>query len=52
MSAFFLFDVRAVTDAKKLGTYRASVLETVTDHRVRHRILGGPAEMVEGDWTI
>ncbi len=48
MAAFFLFDVRAVTDPEKLGAYRAGVLATVTAHGGRYRILGGPAEVVEG----
>jgi len=46
MPAFFLFDVRRVTDRDKLGQYTARVLETVTAHDGQYRVLGGPAETV------
>lgn len=52
MSVFYLFDIRQVTDSGKLAAYRARVLATVTAHGGRYRVLGGPAEPVEGDWTI
>lgn len=52
MSVYYLFDIRKVSDSGKLAAYRGRVLETVTAHGGRYRILGGPAEPVEGDWTI
>lgn len=52
MSAFMLFDVRGVTDHEKLGQYQARVLDTVDAHGGRYRVLGGPASVVEGSWTI
>lgn len=52
MSAFLLVDVREVKDPDKLAAYRSGVLETVTAHGGRYRVLGGPAEVLEGEWPI
>lgn len=52
MSAYLFVDVREVTDPDKLAAYRAGVLETVEAHGGRYLVLGGPAEVVEGDWPI
>lgn len=52
MSAFFLFEVRKVTDPDKLGQYKARVLDTVTAHGGRYRVLGGAVEVVEGTFPI
>lgn len=49
MSAFILFDIRDVRDPGKLGEYKARVLKTVEAHGGTYRVLGGPAEAVEGD---
>ncbi len=52
MSAFVFFDVQGVKDPGKLGEYQARVLETVDAHGGQYRILGGPASVIEGAWTI
>lgn len=50
MAAYCLFDVRAITDAKKVEEYRPRVGATVAQYGGRYRILGGKFDVVEGDW--
>ncbi len=50
MSAYCVFDVREITDREKLADYRSKVFATVTHYDGRYLVLGGPFEVVEGDW--
>jgi uncharacterized protein (DUF1330 family) len=50
VSAYCLFDIFEVIDAKKLEQYRAGVLATVKKYHGRYLVLGGICERVEGDW--
>ena len=50
MPAYCLFDVRAITDGKKVEEYRPRVGATVAQYGGRYRVLGGKCEVVEGDW--
>ncbi|HJS38587.1 MAG TPA: DUF1330 domain-containing protein [Burkholderiales bacterium] len=50
MPAYCLFDVRAVTDPKKVEEYRPRVGATVAQYGGRYRVLGGKFDVVEGDW--
>jgi uncharacterized protein (DUF1330 family) len=52
MAVYFLVDIRDVTDPDKLSEYRSGVLATVEAHGGCYRVLGGPAEVVEGSWGI
>jgi len=51
MAAFFFFDVRQIHDPDLLGEYRQRVFATVERFGGRYRVLGGPVETLEGDWT-
>jgi uncharacterized protein (DUF1330 family)/trans-aconitate methyltransferase len=50
MPAYCLFDVRAVTDPRKVEEYRARVGDTVAQYGGSYRVLGGKFDVVEGDW--
>jgi uncharacterized protein (DUF1330 family) len=50
MPAYCFFDVREIVDAEKLADYRAQVFTTVHRYDGRYLALGGPFEVVEGDW--
>lgn len=50
MSAYCLFDVRAITDPKKVEEYRSRVADTVAQYGGHYRVLGGRSDVVEGDW--
>ena len=50
MPAYCLFDVRAITDRKKVEEYRPRVGATVAKYGGRYRVLGGKCDVVEGDW--
>ncbi len=52
MPVYFLVNIREVTDPDKMDVYRSRVLATVEAHGGRYRIMGGPAEAVEGAWEI
>lgn len=51
MAAYFFFDVREITDPEKAGEYRQKVFATVEQFGGRYLALGGPFEIVEGDWS-
>jgi len=51
MTAFFLFDVRHIRDEDTLAEYRRQVFETVERFGGRYRVLGGPFEVLEGEWA-
>jgi uncharacterized protein (DUF1330 family)/trans-aconitate methyltransferase len=50
MSAYCLFDVRAITHPKKVEEYRSRVAATVAQYGGSYRVLGGKFDVVEGDW--
>jgi uncharacterized protein (DUF1330 family) len=52
MSAYVLFDNLEVFDAAKLEEYKREVAPLVAQHGGRYVVLGGPAEPVEGDWSL
>jgi uncharacterized protein (DUF1330 family) len=51
MSAFFIFDNKAVNDPGKLEAYKTGVASVVAAYGGSYRVLGGQFEVVEGDWT-
>lgn len=51
MSAYFFFDVREIRDRDKAAAYRARVFDTVAQYDGRYLVLGGPVDVIEGDWT-
>ena len=51
MSAYCFFDVREITDREKLAEYRHQVFATVERYGGRYLALGGPFDLVEGDWS-
>lgn len=51
MAAFFFFDVRHIRDQDLLAEYRQRVFETVERFGGLYRVLGGPVEILEGDWA-
>ena len=51
MAAYFMFDVREIKDAEKISRYRDQVFATVEQFDGRYLALGGPFEIIEGDWT-
>lgn len=50
MSAYFLFDISAITDQAKMEEYRRGVFSTVEKYRGRYLIIGGEQNRLEGDW--
>jgi ubiquinone/menaquinone biosynthesis C-methylase UbiE/uncharacterized protein (DUF1330 family) len=50
MSAYCLFDVRAITNPRKVEEYRSRVAATVAQYGGRYRVLGGKFDVLEGDW--
>ncbi len=50
MSAYFFFDVLEITDHPKVEQYLAGVFATVEQYGGRYLVLGGEADVVEGDW--
>jgi uncharacterized protein (DUF1330 family) len=50
VSAYFFFDVREILDPEATKQYRERVLETVAQYGGRYLALGGPFELLEGDW--
>ena len=50
MAAYFMFDVREIKDAERTSQYRNQVFATVERFGGRYLALGGPFEVIEGDW--
>ena len=50
MSAYFLVDIREIKDAAKMEMYRARVAPVVEKFGGRYLVIGGPFEVVEGEW--
>jgi uncharacterized protein (DUF1330 family)/SAM-dependent methyltransferase len=50
MPAYCFFDVREITDHAKVEQYLAGVFATVERYGGRYLVLGGNADLVEGDW--
>ena len=51
MSAFCFWNIRRVVDPVKMEQYRSGVIETVGKFGGIYRVVGGPFERIEGDWT-
>ena len=51
MSAYFFFDVRTIHNQDKLDQYKSGVFATVEQHGGRYLVLGGPFQVLEGDWS-
>jgi len=50
MSAYCFFDVREITNPKKVEEYQAGVAATVEQYGGRYLVLGGSFDVIEGDW--
>jgi len=50
MPAYFLVDVREVKNEARMEEYRKGVSSVVEKFGGRYLVVGGPAEVVEGDW--
>jgi uncharacterized protein (DUF1330 family) len=50
MSAYCIFDIREIVDREKMAKYREGVAPTVERFGGRYLALGGPFDVVEGDW--
>lgn len=50
MTAYCLFDIREVHDPAAMDAYRARVVPTVEQFGGEYLIMGGPVEVLEGDW--
>lgn len=50
MTAYCLWDVRAIHDQDAMDEYVALVTDTVTAFGGRYVVVGGPWQVVEGDW--
>jgi uncharacterized protein (DUF1330 family) len=50
MAAYCIFDIREIVDREKMAKYRAGVSPTVEKFGGRYLALGGPFDVVEGDW--
>ena len=48
MPAYFLFDVKEITDPAAMDRYRAAVFATVSKHGGRYLLIGGDVTPVEG----
>lgn len=51
MSAYYFFDVRHIHDQDALAEYRQQVFATVERFGGRYRVLGGPVDVLEGEWS-
>lgn len=51
MAAYMLFDNLEVRDAGLLAEYKARAAEVVRRYGGRYVVLGGPSEMLEGNWA-
>ncbi|MGQ0618093.1 MAG: DUF1330 domain-containing protein [Acidimicrobiia bacterium] len=50
MAAYCLFDIREVHDPVAMDAYRAGVAPTVEQFGGEYLVMGGPVEVLEGDW--
>ncbi len=50
MTAYCLWDVREIHDQDRMNDYVARVTETVTAFGGEYVVVGGPWQIVEGDW--
>jgi uncharacterized protein (DUF1330 family) len=50
MTAYCLWDVREIHDQNAMDDYVARVTETVTAFGGKYVVIGGPWQIVEGDW--
>jgi uncharacterized protein (DUF1330 family) len=50
MPAYFLVDTREIKDAPKIEEYKARVTPVVEKFGGRYLVIGGPFEVVEGEW--
>jgi uncharacterized protein (DUF1330 family) len=50
MTAYCLWDVREIHDQDAMNDYVARVTETVTAYGGEYVVVGGPWQIVEGDW--
>ena len=50
MPAYCLFDIIEVTDPEKMEVYRQQVIPTVEAYQGRYIAVGGPFEVIEGNW--
>jgi uncharacterized protein (DUF1330 family) len=50
MTAYCLFDVREIHDDEAMGRYRDEVVSVVESFGGRYVVVGGPWEVVEGEW--
>lgn len=50
MPAYFLVDTREIKDAAKMEAYKARVTPVVEKFGGRYLVIGGPFEVVEGEW--
>ena len=50
MPAYFLEDTRELKDAAKIEEYKARVTPVVEKFGGRYLVIGGPFEVVEGEW--
>lgn len=50
MTAYCLFDVKAVHDHESMGRYQQDVVANVESFGGRYVVVGGPWEVVEGEW--
>ncbi len=50
MTAYCMFDIKDVRDPAAMDRYRAAVVPVVERFGGRYVVIGGPWEVVEGDW--
>lgn len=50
MPSYCFFDVRNIKHPEKMGQYRENVLATVARYEGRYVLIGGPYEILEGNW--
>lgn len=50
MTAYCLWDVREIHDQEAIDEYVARVTATVEAHGGEYVVIGGPWQVVEGDW--
>jgi uncharacterized protein (DUF1330 family) len=50
MSAYCIFDIKAIHDPEAMERYRTAVAETVEAHGGHYLSIGGPWQVMEGDW--
>lgn len=50
MPAYFLVDIREIKEAAKMEEYKARVTAVVEKFGGQYLVIGGPFEVVEGEW--